>query len=124
MHARSSTCGVPARRRSCSRTASSISCTAVTWSTWKRRVRWATGSSWGFTATPPPHARKARAARSVAGACASRCRGGGAVALLFADDTPLALVEAVAPDVLVKGGDYRVADIVGREIVEARGGRV
>ncbi|HEY6195013.1 MAG TPA: D-glycero-beta-D-manno-heptose 1-phosphate adenylyltransferase [Candidatus Eisenbacteria bacterium] len=46
------------------------------------------------------------------------------LALLFDDDTPLALIEAVAPDVLVKGGDYRVADIVGREIVEARGGRV
>ena len=42
----------------------------------------------------------------------------------FADDTPLALIEAVAPDVLVKGGDWAIESIVGREVVEARGGRV
>lgn len=42
----------------------------------------------------------------------------------FDDDTPLRLIEAVQPDVLVKGADYAVADIVGREVVEARGGRV
>jgi len=46
------------------------------------------------------------------------------LALLFDDDTPLRLIEAVQPDVLVKGGDYAVADIVGRDVVEARGGRV
>ena len=46
------------------------------------------------------------------------------LAVLFDDDTPLRMVEAVRPDVLVKGGDYEVADIVGREAVEARGGRV
>jgi D-beta-D-heptose 7-phosphate kinase/D-beta-D-heptose 1-phosphate adenosyltransferase len=44
--------------------------------------------------------------------------------VLFDDDTPLRLIEAVQPDVLVKGGDYAVADIVGREVVEARGGQV
>jgi len=44
--------------------------------------------------------------------------------VLFDDDTPLRLIEAVAPDVLVKGGDYRVEEVVGRELVEARGGRV
>ena len=44
--------------------------------------------------------------------------------LSFDDDTPLALIEAVRPDVLVKGGDYGVADIVGRESVESRGGLV
>ncbi len=46
------------------------------------------------------------------------------LAVLFDDDTPLRLIESVQPDVLVKGGDYEVADIVGREVVEARGGRV
>ena len=46
------------------------------------------------------------------------------LAVLFADDTPLRLIEAVQPDVLVKGGDYAVPDIVGRDVVEARGGRV
>jgi D-beta-D-heptose 7-phosphate kinase/D-beta-D-heptose 1-phosphate adenosyltransferase len=42
----------------------------------------------------------------------------------FADDTPQALIEAVRPDVLVKGADWALADIVGREFVEAHGGRV
>jgi rfaE bifunctional protein nucleotidyltransferase chain/domain len=46
------------------------------------------------------------------------------LAVLFDDDTPLRLIEAVQPDVLAKGGDYAIADIVGREVVEARGGRV
>jgi D-beta-D-heptose 7-phosphate kinase/D-beta-D-heptose 1-phosphate adenosyltransferase len=44
--------------------------------------------------------------------------------VLFDDDTPQRLVEAVKPDVLVKGADYAPADIVGREFVESRGGRV
>lgn len=43
---------------------------------------------------------------------------------LFSEDTPLALITEVQPDVLVKGADYRVEDVVGREVVEARGGRV
>ena len=42
----------------------------------------------------------------------------------FDDDTPQRLIEAVRPDVLVKGGDYAVGDIVGREFVESVGGRV
>jgi D-beta-D-heptose 7-phosphate kinase/D-beta-D-heptose 1-phosphate adenosyltransferase len=44
--------------------------------------------------------------------------------VVFDDDTPLALIEAVAPDVLVKGADWAAGEIVGREFVEARGGRV
>jgi D-beta-D-heptose 7-phosphate kinase/D-beta-D-heptose 1-phosphate adenosyltransferase len=44
--------------------------------------------------------------------------------ILFDDDTPQRLIEAVKPDVLVKGADYAPADIVGREFVESRGGRV
>ena len=46
------------------------------------------------------------------------------LALVFDDDTPLRLIEAVAPDVLAKGGDWAIEHIVGRELVEARGGRV
>ena len=44
--------------------------------------------------------------------------------VLFEDDTPAVLIEEVAPDVLVKGGDWALDRIVGREFVEARGGRV
>jgi rfaE bifunctional protein nucleotidyltransferase chain/domain len=44
--------------------------------------------------------------------------------VVFDDDTPARLIEAVRPDVLVKGGDWEVAQIVGREFVESCGGRV
>lgn len=44
--------------------------------------------------------------------------------VIFNEDTPLALIEAVQPDVLVKGADYADKVVVGRELVEARGGRV
>jgi D-beta-D-heptose 7-phosphate kinase / D-beta-D-heptose 1-phosphate adenosyltransferase len=43
---------------------------------------------------------------------------------IFDEDTPLAVVQAVRPNVLVKGGDYQPAEVVGREFVEAAGGRV
>ena len=46
------------------------------------------------------------------------------LAVLFDDDTPLHLIEAVKPAVLVKGADYAPETIVGREFVESRGGRV
>lgn len=42
----------------------------------------------------------------------------------FAEDTPAALIEAVVPDVLVKGADWTSDDIVGRDTVQAHGGRV
>ncbi len=42
----------------------------------------------------------------------------------FAEDTPLELIRAVKPDVLVKGGDWPVDGIVGADIVKNRGGRV
>lgn len=42
----------------------------------------------------------------------------------FAEDTPWELVNKVQPDVLVKGGDWPVEQIIGRDIVEARGGLV
>ncbi|OGU11171.1 MAG: bifunctional heptose 7-phosphate kinase/heptose 1-phosphate adenyltransferase [Geobacteraceae bacterium GWC2_58_44] len=44
--------------------------------------------------------------------------------VLFDEDTPLTLIEALAPAVLVKGGDYSIEGVVGREVVEAAGGRV
>lgn len=42
----------------------------------------------------------------------------------FQEDTPLALILAVMPDVLVKGGDWSVDQIVGAQEVRGRGGRV
>ena len=42
----------------------------------------------------------------------------------FDEDTPLELIRAVQPDVLVKGGDWAVDRIVGADLVLARGGRV
>lgn len=42
----------------------------------------------------------------------------------FDEDTPRELISVLLPDVLVKGGDYRPEDIVGRAEVEAAGGKV
>lgn len=44
--------------------------------------------------------------------------------VLFHEQTPLRLIEAIKPDVLVKGGDYSPETVVGAEIVEASGGEV
>jgi D-beta-D-heptose 7-phosphate kinase/D-beta-D-heptose 1-phosphate adenosyltransferase len=44
--------------------------------------------------------------------------------VIFDDETPAGIVEALQPDVLVKGADWAHDAIVGRETVEARGGRV
>lgn len=43
---------------------------------------------------------------------------------IFEEDTPLRLIEALLPDLLVKGGDYGIDQIVGRETVEENGGQV
>ena len=43
---------------------------------------------------------------------------------LFDEDTPARIIQAVQPDVLVKGADWPADQIVGRDTVEARGGRV
>ena len=43
---------------------------------------------------------------------------------IFEEDTPRHLITCVDPDILVKGGDYRPDQVVGREEVEARGGRL
>ncbi len=45
-------------------------------------------------------------------------------AVVFDEDTPLALITRIQPDVLVKGADWAADEIVGRDVVEARGGRV
>lgn len=44
--------------------------------------------------------------------------------VIFSDETPRSLIAALLPDVLVKGGDWKIDQIVGRDEVEAAGGRV
>jgi D-beta-D-heptose 7-phosphate kinase/D-beta-D-heptose 1-phosphate adenosyltransferase len=41
---------------------------------------------------------------------------------IFGEDTPLEMIRALMPDVLVKGGDYAPDEVVGRDVVEAAGG--
>lgn len=43
---------------------------------------------------------------------------------LFDEDTPLNLISALLPDILVKGADYALNDIVGKDVVEQSGGSV
>lgn len=65
----------------------------------------------------PVNAEADRARVLAALACVDRV-------VLFAEDTPRELISELKPDILVKGGDYRLEEIVGREEVLARGGRV
>lgn len=44
--------------------------------------------------------------------------------VIFAQPTPLELIDALRPDVLVKGSDYRLENVVGADLVLSRGGRV
>jgi rfaE bifunctional protein nucleotidyltransferase chain/domain len=44
--------------------------------------------------------------------------------VLFEEDTPAEIIRAVQPDILVKGADWPADQIVGRDTVESRGGRV
>jgi rfaE bifunctional protein nucleotidyltransferase chain/domain len=46
------------------------------------------------------------------------------VVILFNEDTPHELIQIVQPDVLIKGADYAIKDIVGADIVQAKGGIV
>jgi rfaE bifunctional protein nucleotidyltransferase chain/domain len=62
-----------------------------------------------------PEADRARVLAALA--CVDRV-------VLFAEDTPLNLITLLTPDILVKGGDYQLDEIVGRDVVLARGGRV
>jgi bifunctional ADP-heptose synthase (sugar kinase/adenylyltransferase) len=43
---------------------------------------------------------------------------------IFDEETPAAIIKRIQPDVLVKGADWGPDNIVGRDTVEARGGRV
>jgi rfaE bifunctional protein nucleotidyltransferase chain/domain len=43
---------------------------------------------------------------------------------IFAEDTPLEVIRLLLPDVLVKGGDWGADAVVGRDVVEAHGGKV
>jgi rfaE bifunctional protein nucleotidyltransferase chain/domain len=47
-----------------------------------------------------------------------------AAVIIFDEDTPRELIEAIQPDVLVKGSDWEIEKIVGHDIVQARGGQV
>jgi D-beta-D-heptose 7-phosphate kinase/D-beta-D-heptose 1-phosphate adenosyltransferase len=44
--------------------------------------------------------------------------------VIFEQDTPKKLVKALKPNILAKGEDYKVKEVVGREIVESYGGEV
>ena len=44
--------------------------------------------------------------------------------ILFGEDTPVALIEAIKPDVLAKGADYSIDQVVGADIVQANGGSI
>jgi rfaE bifunctional protein nucleotidyltransferase chain/domain len=65
-----------------------------------------------------PLASQDARARVLAGLAAVDC------VVLFEEDTPQSLIEALVPDVLVKGADYARDAIVGADWVEARGGRI
>jgi D-beta-D-heptose 7-phosphate kinase / D-beta-D-heptose 1-phosphate adenosyltransferase len=67
--------------------------------------------------TRPLNSESARAELLAALACVD-------LVTVFDDDTPLALIEAIRPDILVKGGDYRPDEVVGRAEVESWGGRL
>jgi D-beta-D-heptose 7-phosphate kinase/D-beta-D-heptose 1-phosphate adenosyltransferase len=71
----------------------------------------------GKAADRPIVPEQARA-RVLAGLAAVDC------VVLFGEDTPLELITALEPDVLVKGADYSRDRIVGADVVEGRGGRV
>ncbi len=44
--------------------------------------------------------------------------------VLFSDTTPIQLISSINPDVLVKGGDYSIAEIIGYDLVTSYGGEV
>lgn len=44
--------------------------------------------------------------------------------VIFDDDTPLSLIEFVIPDILVKGADWNVENVAGKDVVEKHGGKV
>ena len=44
--------------------------------------------------------------------------------VVFSQDTPLELIAALKPDVLIKGADYTIEQVVGADVVQAAGGKV
>jgi len=68
-------------------------------------------------ATRPVQGEAARAAVVASLASVNRV-------VIFGEDTPLKVIEALKPDVLVKGADYSLAQVVGADIVQRYGGRV
>ncbi|HEX7918832.1 MAG TPA: adenylyltransferase/cytidyltransferase family protein, partial [Gemmatimonadales bacterium] len=68
--------------------------------------------------TERPIVPEASRARVLAGLAAVDC------VVLFDEDTPLQLITALGPDILVKGADYTLDQIVGADVVTARGGKV
>jgi len=44
--------------------------------------------------------------------------------VIFGEDTPQVLIGEIIPDILVKGGDYNLDTIIGRDIVESHGGQI
>ena len=97
-------------RRSSSPTAASTCSTSATSGCSARPPRWATSSSSGSTPTRASASSRGRPARSIGEAdraellAALECVD---AVTVFDDETPLDLIEAIRPDVLVKGGDYR-----------------
>jgi len=65
----------------------------------------------------PVHGEVQRAQMLAALACVD-------AVVIFDENTPLELVRALRPDVIVKGGDYAPDSVVGADVVTARGGRV
>ena len=68
-------------------------------------------------ATRPIQGEAARAAVLASLAAVDRV-------VIFAEDTPLALIEALKPEVLVKGADYTLEQVVGHELVQSYGGQI
>jgi rfaE bifunctional protein nucleotidyltransferase chain/domain len=106
-------------RPSCSLMASSTSCTPATSGTSSRPAGWAMRSSSASTRTArspiTPEAERAEILSALD--CVDEV-------VIFDEDTPHAIIAALQPDVLVKGAGWAEDAIVGRDIVEARGGRV
>ena len=46
------------------------------------------------------------------------------VVIIFNEETPIKLIELIKPDVLIKGGDYKIHEIAGAEFIQQNGGRV
>ena len=108
-------------------TAASTCCTPATWRCWRRPGRRATCWWWPSTPTPRCAGSRARAGPLVPeGERAEALRALEAVdrVVVYDEPTPREVIAALLPDVLVKGADWAQDAIVGREEVEAAGGRV